>query len=106
MKKLSDIKPELLDYIFNYDQSNDYSKYAFERYADNVVSIRKTPKFYFILLRGSKKFFGYRFCVPVKKVFRFSNLKKFSQKRGRVLDKKEFRLFEKGLILEELSSKG
>ncbi len=102
MKKLSEIKPELLDYIFNYDQSNDYSKYAFERYSDNVVSIRKTSKFYFVLLRGSKKFFGYRFCVPVKKVFRLSKMKQFSQKKGRVLDKKEFGLFQKGLILEEL----
>lgn len=102
MKKLSDIKPELLDYTFNYDQSNDYSKEALDRYADNVVSIRKTPKYYFVLLKGSRKFFGYRFCEPVKKVFRFSNIKKFSQKKGRVLDEKEFRLFQKELILEEL----
>lgn len=102
MKKLSELKPELLDYTFNYDDSQNYNKEVFLKYKDNVVLIRKTPKFYFVLLRGSKKFFGYRFCVPVKKVSRISNIKQFLQKRGRVLDKKEFRLFQKGLILEEL----
>ncbi len=102
MRKLSEIKPELLDYEFNYNQSNDYSKEAFKRYIDNVVSIRKTPRGYFVLLKGKKKFFGYWFIPAIKRVYRKTRMKAFSQKRGRVLDKKEFRLFERGLILEGL----
>lgn len=102
MKKLSEIIPELLEYTFNYDQSNDYSKKAFDKYSDMVVCIRKTPRYYFVLLKGSNKFFGYKLSSSTKKVLRLFDLKGIAKKGGRVSDRKEFILFKKGLILEEL----
>ena len=102
MKKLIDINPSLLDYDFNYKESNNYSKIAFGKYKDNVVSFKKTPKYYFVLLKGHKTFFGYKFKEDAKWVRRCFNMKVFTKKRGRVLDHKEFKLFIKRLILEEL----
>lgn len=102
MKKLIDINPSLLDYDFNYEESNNYSKIAFGKYKDNVVSFKKTPKYYFVLLKGHKTFFGYKFKEDIKRIRRCSDMKFFTKKKGRVLDRKEFKLFIKHLILKEL----
>lgn len=102
MRKLSELKPEFLEYDFNYEQSTNYNKKAFEKYNDNVVSIKKTPRWYFVLLKGRNKFFGYKIVPSIKRVLRCYDMKRFAKSKGRVFDKKEFGLFKKGLILEEL----
>lgn len=106
MKKLVDINFELLTYKFNYDESESYNKKALEKYNDYVVAIRETERYYFILLKGNKKFFGYKFGGRFKSVKRCMDMKVFIRAKGRrVLDKKEFGLFKRQLILEELKWK-
>lgn len=103
MKKLVDINFELLTYKFNYEESESYNKEALEKYNDYVVVIRKTERYYLILLKGNKKFFGYRFDGKNKRVKRCIDMKVFIRAKGRrVLDKREFGLFMRGLMLEEL----
>ena len=99
MKKLDEINPNFLNCSFNYEESNNYSKYALLRYQERVVSLRKTPKYYFVLLKGVTQFFGYKFQLEAKKVKRCLDMKIFLNHKGRVFDKKEFNLFRKQLIL-------
>ena len=105
MKKLYKINPKLLEYCFNYDESSNYSKSAFEKYKDSVVYMRKTPKYYFVLLRGKTKFFGYKFKVDTQRIKRCLDLRIFNKKKGRVYDNIEFMLFKRRLILERLAKR-
>ncbi len=102
MKTLEELNPHFLGCIFNYEESNNYSKIALLRYRERVVSLRKTPKYFFVLLKGTNKFFGYKFQLEAKKVKRCLDLRIFLNHQGRVFDKKEFNLFRKQLILKEI----
>jgi hypothetical protein len=104
MKELKWINPSFENYEFNWGEAYSYGKVCLKKYKENVISYRITEESCFILLKGVRKYFGYRFSPDLKRVRRVKKIKLFIKNKGIIVDEKEYSLFKRVMILEALKN--